>query len=552
MSIRTKLGQLFMMDFRYWGEDPNKTPIAFTEANKTVCNLFKEYNLGGFILFKENIQNNHQTISLLRDLQGGNKTPLFFATDQEGGRVHRLIQGTSGCGNMAIAATNNPKNSYQMSKILGDELHSLGININFAPVIDVNSNKNNPVIGVRSYSDDPKTVTKYARESIKGLTNADIINCVKHFPGHGDTAVDSHVGNVILNKNLDELEKIELYPFRELVKEYDMVMSAHISVPSIDDTRHISISNNQEIYIPATLSHKVITKLLKEEIGFTGLVITDAMDMKAITTHFDPIQATKLAILAGVDIVLMPTRIWCEQDIYKLEKLFIELENEYVSNKSFTKAIDIAYDKIIKFKDAKISQNPVLTMSFEQQLKLANKVVSSIEHQNIAYEISKQSTTIVKNNGLIPYNLKDQDTILIIDFDSERLKDFLECLSQLLKQKNLQAKIMTKNINDDNLPEDINLVDIVILVSENLKQYNQKYSYLTSLASKKTINIAAIKPYDINYIDNIENYVCIYGATSIDQTNYTKVSLKINIMSALENIFDINLKLESVLPITLY
>nr|WP_244947439.1 hypothetical protein [Allofrancisella inopinata] len=148
--------------------------------------------------------------------------------------------------------------------------------------------------------------------------------------------------------------------------------------------------------------------------------------------------------------------------------------------------------------------------------------------------------------------MKDQDTILIIDFDSERLKDFLECLSQLLKQKNLQAKIMTKNINDDNLPEDINLVDIVILVSENLKQYNQKYSYLTSLASKKTINIAAIKPYDINYIDNIENYVCIYGATSIDQTNYTKVSLKINIMSALENIFDINLKLESVLPITLY
>ncbi|MBK2043865.1 glycoside hydrolase family 3 protein, partial [Allofrancisella guangzhouensis] len=511
MSIRTKLGQLFMMDFRYWGEDLNKKPIPFIEANQTVCKLFKDYNLGGFILFKENIQNNHQTISLLRSLQNNIKTPLFFATDQEGGRVHRLIQGTSGCGNMAIAATNNPTNSYQMSKILGDELYSLGININFAPVIDVNSNKDNPIIGVRSYSDDPEIVTKYARESIKGLADANIVNCVKHFPGHGDTALDSHIGNVILNKNLSELEKIELYPFRQLVKEYEMVMSAHVSIPTIDDTKHKSISNNQEIYTPATLSYKLITELLKEDVGFTGLVITDAMDMKAITTHFDPIQATKLAILAGVDIVLMPTRVWCENDIYKLEKLFVELENEYLKNEKFAKAVDAAYNKIIKFKTTKISQNLILTMSFKQQLNLANKIVASIKHQNIAYEISKQSTTILKNNGLIPYNFKDQDTVLIIDFDSERLKDFHECLSQLLKQKNLQARTVIKNINDDNLPEDINLADIIILVSENLKQYNQRYSYLTSLAPKKTINIAAINPYDINYINNIENYVCIYG-----------------------------------------
>ena len=158
-NIRKKLGQLIMMDFRYWNEDSTKQPIPFIKTNQTINRIFKDYNLGGFILFRENIQDNQQTISLLRELQANNSTSLFFATDQEGGRVNRLQQGTSGCGNMALAATNNPNNSYTMAKLIGDELYSLGININFAPTVDVNSNKNNPIIGVRSYSDNSEVVT---------------------------------------------------------------------------------------------------------------------------------------------------------------------------------------------------------------------------------------------------------------------------------------------------------------------------------------------------------------------------------------------------------
>ena len=538
MTIKQKLGQLFMMDFRYWGNDSSGVNISFTHSDQTVCNLFQVYNLGGFILFKENIENNHQVISLLRDLQSTINTPLFFATDQEGGRVNRLKQGTSGCGNMAITATNNPTNAYTMSKLIGDELYSLGINTNFAPVIDVNSNKNNPIIGVRSYSDDPAVVTQYAKESLKGLADASVISCVKHFPGHGDTALDSHHSAVTLNKTLEELEEVELLPFRNLANSYDMIMTAHISMPKLDDTAYTSIATGEKLYIPATLSHKIMTKLLKEDIGFKGLVVTDAMDMKAIATHFGEIEATKMAISAGVDVVLMPVRVWCESDIHKLEKLFDALEKEYIENNNFAKTVDTAYDKVIAYKKQhKLIDSLLYSSSFDEQLDIANKTVNSTKHQQIAFDVAKQSTNIVKNNGLIPFTLKDNQKIIIIDSSTDRLKDFKTHLDTIIQTRNLNIEVISQTI--ENTQSDlISSADLVILVSANLQSYSNIYSTITAINHTKTINIAAINPYDEDYIDNIENYVCIYGATSLDQTNYTNTSLSINIKAGLYNMFD--------------
>ena len=537
MSIKNKLGQLLMMDFRYWGENSKKKPIPFTHANRKVCELFKSYNLGGFILFKENIYDNHQTISLLRDLQANVATPLFFGIDQEGGIVNRLPQGTSGCGSMAITATNNPENAYTMSKLIGDELYSLGINTNFAPVIDVNSNKNNPIIGVRSYSDDPMVVTKYAKESLKGLADANVISCVKHFPGHGDTALDSHLSSITLNKTLDDLEKIELYPFRQLANQYSMVMTAHISMPKLDDTKHKSISTGKDSYIPATLSHKIITDLLKNAIGFKGLVISDAMDMKAIDTHFGRIEATKMAILAGIDIVLMPVRVWCEDDVYKIDELFDELEKEYLHNKNFAQAVDLAYSKVMQFKlDKKLLDSRLYKLLLEDQYTLSDDTVNSIKHQKLAFDIAKQSTRIVKNNGLIPFILSENQKIIIIDSDNDRLNNFSDILDTMIKSKKLDIEVTSQNIKDVS-NSTLKFADLVILVSANIRQFNKLYSDVTAINPTKTINVAAITPHDIDYIDNIQNYVCIYGATSMDQTNYTKTSLSINIRAGLDNIF---------------
>ncbi|APC91569.1 Beta-hexosaminidase [Francisella sp. MA067296] len=540
-----------MMDFRYWDEDSNNKPIPFIKTNQTINKIFKDYNLSGFILFRENIQSNQQTISLLRELQANVSTPLFFATDQEGGRVNRLQQGTSGCGNMALAATNNPNNAYTIAKLIGDELYYLGINTNFAPVIDVNSNKNNPIIGVRSYSDNPEVVTEYAKNAIAGYRDAKIIACVKHFPGHGDTAIDSHLGNVILAKSLNDLETTELLPFRKLANNYSMVMTAHISVPALDDTQYKSISTGENIYVPATLSYKIITEILKQHIDFKGLVVSDAMDMHAIAKHFGTIEAAKLAILAGVDIVLMPVRVWSEKDIYKLEDFFSKLEKEYIRNAKFAIAVDKAYDNIISFKKQhKLDQNLIFTLSENEQLKLADQIVNSYEHQKVALELAKQSTTVVRNSGIIPCKLSELQNILIIDTDNQRLADFCNELQKVVINNNSNTNISCENINNENIENSIKNADVILLVSANLREYSNKFSYLTSIKPKQTINIAALAPYDINYIDNIKNYICIYGATSMDQTNYTKTSLKINIQAALENIFG-DKKIMGKLPVTI-
>ncbi|ACD30827.1 glycoside hydrolase family 3 protein [Francisella tularensis] len=550
-NIRQKLGQLIMMDFRYWGEDSNNQRIPFTKTNDIVNKIFKDYNLGGFILFRENIQNNEQVISLLRDLQANTNTPIFFATDQEGGRVNRLQQGTSGCGNMALAATDNPHNAYTMAKIIGDELYSLGININFAPAVDVNSNKNNPIIGVRSYSDNPDIVIDYAKNAINGYHDAKIIDCIKHFPGHGDTATDSHLGNVNLDKTLKELQTTELLPFSKLARDCSMIMTAHISVPALDDTQYQSVSTSENIYVPATLSYKIITKLLKQQMKFDGLVVSDAMDMHAIAKHFGTIEASKLAILAGIDILLMPVRVWSENDLYKLEELFCELEKGYNQNSNFANAVDNVYTNITDFKAKhKLDESLIFKLSQDEQLKYANQIVNSNKHQQIALDIAKQSTTVVKNSGIIPCDLNKLKNILIVDSDNQRLADFHSELLKIVLDNNSNVIINCENINNHNIKTIIENADLILLISANLREYNQTYNYITSIKPEQTINIAALTPYDINYIDNIINYVCIYGATSMDQTNYTKTSLKINIQTTLENIFG-NKEIKGVLPVSL-
>jgi beta-N-acetylhexosaminidase len=276
---------------------------------------------------------------------------------------------------------------------------------------------------------------------------------------------------------------------------------------------------------------------IKEKIGFKGLVVSDAMDMKAIATHFGSIEATKLAILAGIDIVLMPVRVWSEDDIYKLEELFKSLESEYLNNTKFALAVDKAYSKVLEFKQKNNLHNSyIYKLSQEEQVKKANLIVNSKEHQEISLDITKQSNTIVKNSGIIPYQLEDKQSILIIDSDRQRLKEFCEILKQITSSQKLDIDIIAKHI-DDKLEISIHNSDLVLLVSESLKKYSQRYSAITSIESNKTINIAALTPYDMDYIDNVKNYVCIYGATSVDQTNYTVTSLKINTQAALENIF---------------
>lgn len=310
MTLDEKIGQMLMLEFRYW-EDENGELKEVTELNEDIKNAIIKYKVGGIILFAENVHDTEQTTKLTHNIQKAaienGLDPLLISIDQEGGIVVRLGTGTSLPGNMALGATKDKKLAYEYGKIIADEIKTLGINVNLAPVMDTNNNPNNPVIGLRSISSDPKLVGELGSEVVKGIQDQGVSAAIKHFPGHGDTETDSHLGLPVVDKTYEEVEKLELVPFKKAVEEgVDMIMTAHISYPKLEKDTAISKKDGSVVGIPATLSDDIITGIIREKMNYDGIVITDAMKMQAIADHFGEEDAVVMAIKAGVDIPLMP------------------------------------------------------------------------------------------------------------------------------------------------------------------------------------------------------------------------------------------------------
>src|SRR3990167_5936112 len=239
--------------------------------------LLKDYPFGGFILFSHNLKEPKQIHSLCRTVwETSKQVPPFIAIDQEGGRVHRLpAPFTNFPAAAALGRTRNPDLAYRFARATARELAAVGINLNFAPVLDVHSNPDNPVIGDRSLSSDPGQVAALGWAIIEGLRDGGIIPCGKHFPGHGDTAKDSHLELPVVEKDLTALRAIELPPFgRACRNQIESLMTAHVLYPSLDHN------------YPATLSETIIGGLLREELGYQGVVFSDDLEMNAISRHY--------------------------------------------------------------------------------------------------------------------------------------------------------------------------------------------------------------------------------------------------------------------------
>ena len=198
-------------------------------------------------------------------------------------------------GGMTLGASGNPDLARRSGRVVGDELRGMGINMNLAPVLDVNNNPKNPVIGIRSFSGDPHQVVDMASAQIQGYHDGGVLTVVKHFPGHGDTSTDSHIDLPTVTHSMDRLNRVELVPFKEVLNRTDAVMSAHITFPALDDTPGL----------PGTLSHKVLTGLLRERLGYDGVIITDDLEMGAIVDNFSAKEAAVRAVKAGADILLI-------------------------------------------------------------------------------------------------------------------------------------------------------------------------------------------------------------------------------------------------------
>lgn len=256
--------------------------------------------MGGVVIFGKNLESPQQITQFLDDLQQASDTPLFTAIDEEGGLVARLANNAAFDlpqyeSAAAVGTSGNPEDARAMGRTIGGYLKEYGFNLDFAPVADVNTNPDNPVIGTRAFSSEPQTAADLVGGACAGFADAGIACTLKHFPGHGDTSEDTHVGTVTLNKTLDDLRSCELVPFAQNVNNAPLIMAAHITVPQVtgDDT-------------PASLSSVMLTDLLRGELGYQGLIVTDSLAMQAITDVYTPGQAAVKALQAGADLLLMP------------------------------------------------------------------------------------------------------------------------------------------------------------------------------------------------------------------------------------------------------
>lgn len=266
-------------------------------ANEESQRLIDECHVRGFIFFgwANGLTDREQVKELTRSLQAQSPRKLLFAVDQEGGRVARLREDFTVP--PANSAVESPEEAYAWASKVGKELQEAGINMNLAPVVDVNSNPNNPVIGDRSYSDDPARVVEMARAALRGYEESGVIAVLKHFPGHGDTEVDSHLGMPIITKSLEQLQKMELLPFRELAKEAPAIMTSHLLVSALDAERCV------------TLSPVVVRELLIGEIGFKGMIMTDSLVMQGVQGNSSSVEEAALeALRAGHNLLVLGGR----------------------------------------------------------------------------------------------------------------------------------------------------------------------------------------------------------------------------------------------------
>lgn len=400
MTLEEKIGQMIVADFQTWNG------AAVTSVNSAIAAAIQKYGFGGVILFGCNTTGTAQTAALTADLQAASKIPLLIATDQEGGYVNRLGTGTQGPGNMALGATDDPACAREAASIIGAELSALGINMNYGPVMDVNNNPDNPIIGIRSFSDDPALTAKMGTAYIEGLHAQGVASALKHFPGHGDTATDSHTGLPCIYKSLDRLRSFELIPFQAGIDAgTDLIMTAHIQYPKIEQETYISKATGQPITLPATLSRTILTDILRGELGYQGVITTDAMNMDAIATHFDRLDAARLAINAGVDLLLMPVVMSNQAGIDDCGKYIAGIADMVRSGKIAEATIDAAVMRILELK----LNRGLFDMDFNKtaQVQKALSVVGSKENHEREWAVACKAVTMVKNKeDTLPLKLR--------------------------------------------------------------------------------------------------------------------------------------------------
>ncbi len=510
LTLREKIGQMLMLPF-FGGFQPIES-----EEYKTVLRNIEENHAGGLILEAwrgpAGIQRSqvYPTAVIANELQGRAKIPLLIGADFEYGTRMRLEEGTPLPAPMAIAAAGDPKLAYEAGKITALEARAAGVHWIFAPVADVNSNPDNPIINFRSFGEDPRAVAKFVAEYVRGMEENGALATAKHFPGHGDVNIDSHLALATVPGSRAELDSNELVPFRAAIAaDVSSIMPGHLWVPALE----------REANVPATLSRELLTGLLRQEMKFNGLIVTDAMEMGGVTSLYPPGEAAVRAVEAGADVVLMPP---------VPSAAIASIENAVNSGRISIERIDASVRRILAVK---------------ARLKLNEKRLVDIEHLNDrfarpefaakAQEIADRGITLLRDRlNLLPLDATRPLRVLLVALSGDRDSCPAEALAPEIQLRVdaltiLRADTDFCSVKMLNLPPedsyDVAIAALFVRVADRKGHVgfpdDQRTFVNELLAVGKPVVVAAFgSPYLVERFPGAQTWLAAFSANSVAQT----------------------------------
>lgn len=502
MTLEEKCAQLIMV------YADSRDTSAESKDIARLTKLVKELKIGGVIFFKGEID---KQVYITNKLQSESETPLLIASDFERGLGMRLTDAVEFPTNMAIAAANQPKLTYLMGKVIGIEARKIGVHQNYAPAVDINHDYRNPIINYRAFSDEPGLTVKHSKALIRGMEKENLIATVKHFPGHGGTDLDSHKELPLISRTFEEYETSDLIPFEEAIKaKVKSVMVAHLEVPAYEEQKGL----------PATLSPSIVHDLLVNRLGFDGLIVTDALNMHAISGNYTQEESVLEAIQAGNDVLLFP------EDDSAAVKGLVDAVKDY---KLTEERIDASVRKILTAK----KWLGLDTAKFVDTANI-NKTLHAKDHWRLSREIADKSITLLKNDkNLIPIKPVDYyATALITMTDYNSKQDNSSEFQKLAEEKfnyiqsfELHSRSRKKDYRSAmNFAKKANLIIVPLFLtvrsfygSIGLSDNNKDFLEDLIALKKPMVVVSMGNPYAIKDFKDVQAYLTSYGTPKVSQ-----------------------------------
>ena len=513
LTLDEKIGQLFAI--RAHGVFMGESSPAYQQLLHQV----RDNHVGGVVWFLSNV---YETAHLNQKLQSEARVPLLISADLESGMGMRFIDTTFWPSAMAVAATGDPSLAEREGSVVAKEAKAVGINQIYAPVADVNVDPDNPVINSRSFGEDPQDVGRFVAAFVRGVQSEHVLATAKHFPGHGDTHTDSHRSLPVLDVSSERLEKVELVPFRAAIEaNVGSIMIGHLAIPAVDPTPAPlrSDNHNENPYgttaaeipksgtLPASVSHKIIDGILRRELGFRGLVVSDAFDMGGLVEHFDAGEGAVLAIEAGEDQVLLSPNV---------DMAVAAVKAAVRSGRLSESRIDESVRRILAAKQFAIVSPPDPDAIF--------RIVDSAEHRDLASEIARRALTLVREeNGVLPLRRDSRIAVIIVS-------DFPDVNPMMDLDREVRARghvvsttlIDTRTRVEEMAPianADVAVVAFAVRARSGAGSIAVPPFAQQVVASLKVpvIGIAFGTPYLLREVPSVGTYICAYGIQPVMQ-----------------------------------